>query len=284
MPERGRPRHPDVLTPREWEVLALLREQLSNEEIADRLGISVAGVKYHVSSILGKLGVSTRSEAAEWAPTPERRPLAVLASLPALRGGAFTRLPVLAGAGAIAATIGFVAILVWGLATVRSPADRRYVEYGATQDARAVPPGDQQPGPPELTARSAAGASTALGWGQFEWTTTRDGTAQMLIADAGHYFPEGEMLRLTAGETVRIEFPPSSPTSLLRSATLDEVDTTLREGSPRRVWAYWRKIEFAVTPEGIVFSAPSDAGVHRLLLSIGLPQGGGTYGLTLDLD
>ncbi|MCH8009406.1 MAG: helix-turn-helix transcriptional regulator, partial [Chloroflexi bacterium] len=49
MSKRGRPKHPDILTPREWEVLALLRESLSNDEIAQRLGISLAGAKYHVS-------------------------------------------------------------------------------------------------------------------------------------------------------------------------------------------------------------------------------------------
>ncbi len=53
MSKRGRPPHPDILTPREWEVLALLRESLSNDEIAQRLGISLAGAKYHVSEILG---------------------------------------------------------------------------------------------------------------------------------------------------------------------------------------------------------------------------------------
>ena len=64
MSKRGRPRHPDILTPREWEVLALLREDLTNDEIARRLGISLAGAKYHVSEILGKLGVASRAEAA----------------------------------------------------------------------------------------------------------------------------------------------------------------------------------------------------------------------------
>lgn len=66
MNRRGRPAHPDVLTPRQWEVLALLRQGLSNEQIAWRLGISVDGVKFHVSEILGKLGVGSRNEAAQW--------------------------------------------------------------------------------------------------------------------------------------------------------------------------------------------------------------------------
>ncbi len=66
MNRRGRPPYPDVLTPRQWEVLALLREGLSNEQIALRLGISVDGVKFHVSEILGKLGVGSRNEAAQW--------------------------------------------------------------------------------------------------------------------------------------------------------------------------------------------------------------------------
>jgi DNA-binding NarL/FixJ family response regulator len=51
---RGRPRHDDILTPREWEVLELLREGLTNEEIAGRLGISFDTAKFHVSEILSK--------------------------------------------------------------------------------------------------------------------------------------------------------------------------------------------------------------------------------------
>src|SRR5438874_11859274 len=70
---RGRPRYPDVLTPRQWEVLRLVREGLSNEEIARRLGISVDGAKFHVSEILSKLGVSTRAEAARWDVERERQ-------------------------------------------------------------------------------------------------------------------------------------------------------------------------------------------------------------------
>jgi len=51
------------LTPREREVLALLVEGLTNPEIADRLVVSRATAKAHVSNILSKLDVSNRMEA-----------------------------------------------------------------------------------------------------------------------------------------------------------------------------------------------------------------------------
>jgi two-component system, NarL family, nitrate/nitrite response regulator NarL len=48
------------LTSREWEVLELLREQMSTAAIADRLGLSPVTVRRHVSSILAKLRVPDR--------------------------------------------------------------------------------------------------------------------------------------------------------------------------------------------------------------------------------
>jgi NarL family two-component system response regulator LiaR len=55
------------LSPREREVLELMAEGLSNAEIAERLFVSVAAVKYHVSSILSKLGATNRTEAVSLA-------------------------------------------------------------------------------------------------------------------------------------------------------------------------------------------------------------------------
>ena len=54
----------DDLTDRERDVLALLVQGHSNAEIAEHLVVSVAAAKYHVGSILSKLGASNRTEAA----------------------------------------------------------------------------------------------------------------------------------------------------------------------------------------------------------------------------
>ncbi len=51
------------LTPREQEVLALMVEGLNNPEIARQLVVSLSTIKFHVSSILSKLGAASRSEA-----------------------------------------------------------------------------------------------------------------------------------------------------------------------------------------------------------------------------
>jgi len=53
----------EPLTARESEVMQLLASGRTNKEIAQRLGVTEHTVKFHVNSILGKLGVATRTEA-----------------------------------------------------------------------------------------------------------------------------------------------------------------------------------------------------------------------------
>ncbi len=60
---RGAPIHDDKLTPREREVLQLLAAGASNKEIARGLDISVHTVKFHIASLLAKLGATSRLEA-----------------------------------------------------------------------------------------------------------------------------------------------------------------------------------------------------------------------------
>ena len=59
-----RPQTVDGLTDREREVLVLVAEGLSNQQIADSLVISERTARTHVSNILGKLGVASRTQAA----------------------------------------------------------------------------------------------------------------------------------------------------------------------------------------------------------------------------
>lgn len=61
------PPAPDPLTNREVEVLQLVARGLTNQEIADNLVISVATVYTHVSNILSKLHLATRTQAALYA-------------------------------------------------------------------------------------------------------------------------------------------------------------------------------------------------------------------------
>jgi DNA-binding NarL/FixJ family response regulator len=56
-----------TLTPREHEVINLVGEGKANKEIAAELGISERTARTHVSNILGKLGLSSRTQAALWA-------------------------------------------------------------------------------------------------------------------------------------------------------------------------------------------------------------------------
>jgi DNA-binding NarL/FixJ family response regulator len=57
---------PSALTPREWEIAAMIACGLTNRAIADELVISQATVARHVANILTKLGFGSRAQVAAW--------------------------------------------------------------------------------------------------------------------------------------------------------------------------------------------------------------------------
>ena len=63
---RGRPPHDDQLTPAEWAVVEWVRHGLTNRQIAERRGIGVDAVKFHVANALVKLGLVDRKELRRW--------------------------------------------------------------------------------------------------------------------------------------------------------------------------------------------------------------------------
>jgi predicted enzyme related to lactoylglutathione lyase/DNA-binding CsgD family transcriptional regulator len=73
---RGRPPHPDVLTPAEWHVLDLVRHGLNRGQVAARLDVGVDAVKYHLANIGDKLGVRGVRALRHWPGHPATSRLA----------------------------------------------------------------------------------------------------------------------------------------------------------------------------------------------------------------
>lgn len=133
----------DELTAREREVLDLVRLGLTNEEIAGRLGITEAGIKYHVSQILSKLGVSNREEAAAL-------------TLAERRGRWWVMLPLAAKAAGVAVMVAAVAglgVLAWGVVLTSGETEMFRVEGAAMaptlthgMEVEVIPYGGRLPG------------------------------------------------------------------------------------------------------------------------------------------
>lgn len=67
---RGRPPHDDLLTPAEWRTVHSVRHGMTNAAIAERRGISLDAVKFHVANAISKLGVENRKALKFWVGSP----------------------------------------------------------------------------------------------------------------------------------------------------------------------------------------------------------------------
>jgi DNA-binding CsgD family transcriptional regulator/catechol 2,3-dioxygenase-like lactoylglutathione lyase family enzyme len=68
---KGRPPHDDVLTPAEWRTVHAVQHGMTNREIAQRRGISLDAVKFHVANALGKLAIGNRQSLRTWFRPPK---------------------------------------------------------------------------------------------------------------------------------------------------------------------------------------------------------------------
>ena len=72
---KGRPPYDDVLTPAEWRIAHAVRHGMTNRTIAERRGISLDAVKFHVANIVAKLELANRRALRHWAGIPKQSAL-----------------------------------------------------------------------------------------------------------------------------------------------------------------------------------------------------------------
>lgn len=175
---------PTDLTPRQREVLALIAEGRTNFDIAQRLAISLEGVKYHVSEILQRLEVDSREEAAQaW--RADRRPLRrvsrgiALASPLRLAGW-------LAGGALAVAVVGLLVVALTGQFRGGDEGIQPATPTGSVLDPTATP-GAEPPRlvscPAEIEDRICEFAALAEGW-------VRVGETNSLIGGGPFALPE----------------------------------------------------------------------------------------------
>lgn len=140
----------EELTPRQREVLALLARGKTNFQIAEALGVSLEGAKYHVREIMGRLGVESREAAADWwraERRPTRRARGMLASVGT---GSAVRWIGVAIAGGLIAGFAVLAVLLFTNGDEEVPA----------AVVTVVPPASSTPSTPTATPGTVPAADT----------------------------------------------------------------------------------------------------------------------------
>lgn len=126
------------LTPRQREVLDLLARNRTNREIAEELGISLDGAKWHVSEILGRLGVDSREDAANYWRHEQGLPVRIVRFLKGFIPGS-TAARMITGSAVAGLAVGL------GLAFFAMQSDRER-EIPGTLDGQAGPDPTLLPG------------------------------------------------------------------------------------------------------------------------------------------
>lgn len=73
--KRSRPPHRDILTPAEWRTVHAAQHGLSNRQIANRHGVSLDAVKFHIANAVSKVGLNDKQALKQWFAVPRNSAL-----------------------------------------------------------------------------------------------------------------------------------------------------------------------------------------------------------------
>ena len=253
------------LTERQREVLRLIERGHTNSEIAERLGISLQGVKWHVRELLGKYAVENREELVE-AVAAERRPLAGLrrrlrALLPVagwkMAGAAVGSAVVLGSAGFAAAAIAS------GGAVAEKPAD----EIAAAETPTPTP----TPGFVAVLSTPSAVATLPTVTGA-KWTVDEARDAALAAAEAKfdtYLQPEkvGVPLDLHDFALTRVEWHPG--VSRYDAADGDRYFET-KDGAVKDLWLFEWELD------GVPLVKPSPSVATNVVVDVLIADGSST--------
>jgi Tol biopolymer transport system component/DNA-binding CsgD family transcriptional regulator len=294
---RRRTTNEDILTPREWEVLDLLREGLTNEQIAERLGVSFATAKYHVGEILSKLSVSSREEAARWQPGAARRRWpGGWALLPAFRKAPLLTAGKVAAVSVIVAGLAGLALLAIGVVSIShreavSQLGKVAFIQGGDVWVRMLPDGPSQRITEEgnyfqpewspsgewlIVYRERVDRDPAV------FVMSSDGAIQRELETPASWSPKADHLayqidHLGAGGSIVVEDADGSNREVVAASSDDKrIGTLLLGWSPDGKWLAYQagvpKLDADSTGRLAIFAVRADGSEERQLFAYDLPN------------
>jgi DNA-binding CsgD family transcriptional regulator len=187
------------LSERQREVVRLIAAGKTNSEIAEQLGISLDGAKYHVREVCSRIGVDTREEVAEW--WRQQRGLRARFAVTAR----WTRMPALVKwglGGAAAAGVVVVAVFALGLAAGSEDGPDRDMRIAIAVPVEPSAGSEEQTGPlREILLFDGDGnffafAGNADRYGEIAWSPDGSLLAAIAVVSAQYDPPSGLALQL----------------------------------------------------------------------------------------
>lgn len=252
------PEHLLAWTPRQVEVLDLLAKGRSNPQIAEELGVSLQGAKWHVREVMSKLGVDSRDGAADYWRQRNGLPARLQRSMRGIAAGLSLKWVAAAGAGIVVA-LGALAVIValqnGGETEPVAPDETPTVQEG-TPTAAPSPAATPTPGATGTPAPGVAAIERASG----QWETLTFARGERIVLPNGIAFMDTE-----TGEVMGYRaYPPDvqafsayipSPGGRLVAAQSQELSTILnRETGEEWQWPPYQLFVVLLGDDFVVFA------------------------------